>query len=135
MIVVDSSAWTQFLQPWGTAIHLTLRRLIDERADLAVTEIGVMEVLAGVRSEREREAVRSRLLALPVLPLRGLADYETAAELYRACHRAGETIRKLTDCLVAVPVIEAGATLLHDDADFDVLARHTPLRIEPVASQ
>jgi hypothetical protein len=32
-----------------------------------------------------------------------------------------------------VPVIEAGATLLHNDADFEVLARHSPLRLEPVA--
>jgi predicted nucleic acid-binding protein len=38
----------------------------------------------------------------------------------------------MTDCLVAVPTIEAGATLLHADRDFDALARHTPLRLEPV---
>jgi predicted nucleic acid-binding protein len=133
VIVVDSSAWVEFLQPWGTAVHLTLRRLLDERADLAVTEIVVMEVLAGARSEPERAALRSRLLALPVLPLHGLADYESAAELYRACRRAGEAIRKPADCLVAVPVIQAGATLLHNDVDFDVLARHTPLAVEPLS--
>lgn len=133
MVVVDSSAWIEFLKPWGTPVHRTLRRLLDERAELAVTEIVLLEVLAGARSEAERAAVRSHLLALPVLPLKGLADYESAAELYGACLRAGEPIRKLTDCLVAVPVIQAGATLLHNDVDFDVLARHTPLRLEPVA--
>jgi predicted nucleic acid-binding protein len=134
MVVVDSSAWIEFLKPWGTPVHRTLRRLLDERAELAVTEIVLMEVLAGARSEAERATVRSHLLALPVLPLNGLADYESAAELYSACLRAGEAIRKLTDCLVAVPVIQAGATLLHNDVDFDVLARHSPLQLEPVAA-
>ena len=45
--------------------------------------------------------------------------YRSAPDYALACLRAAS---------------EAGATLLHDDADFDVLARHTPLRIEPVAS-
>ena len=32
----------------------------------------------------------------------------------------------------AVPAIRADATLLHADRDFETLARHTPLRLEPV---
>ena len=32
-------------------------------------------------------------------------------------------------CLIAAPAIRAGAAVLHNDADFDVLARHTELRI------
>jgi predicted nucleic acid-binding protein len=67
-----------------------------------------------------------------MLPLSGLRDFEHAAALYRSCRTAGETVRKLSDCLVAVPTIRAGATLLHADRDFDVLARHTPLRLEPL---
>jgi predicted nucleic acid-binding protein len=45
------------------------------------------------------------------------------------CRAGGETVRKMTDCLVAVPAIEAGARVLHADADFDKLARHTPLEV------
>ena len=40
----------------------------------------------------------------------------------------------MRDCLVAAPVIRAGASILHKDRDFDVIARHTELRIEPVAA-
>lgn len=69
---------------------------------------------------------------LPVLPLCGLEDYEAAAQLYRTCRRAGETTRQLADCLIAVPAIGADATLLHAGRDFETLARHTPLRLEPV---
>jgi hypothetical protein len=59
-------------------------------------------------------------------------DYERAAALYRTCRRNGETVRRLIDCLIAAVTLRAGATILHADADFDVLARHTGLQVEPV---
>ena len=131
MIVVDTSAWIEFLRATESSTHHVVRRLLVEREELAVTEVVVMEVLAGARSPRQVHDLRATLLAFPVLPLGGLAGYEAAAQLYRACRRAGETVRRLVDCLVAVPVIEAGASLLHADEDFDRIARHAPLRIHP----
>jgi predicted nucleic acid-binding protein len=62
-------------------------------------------------------------------------DYEHAAVLYRQCRANGETVRKLIDCLIAaIAAIAAIAIrndvpLLHQDADFEVLARHTPLLV------
>jgi predicted nucleic acid-binding protein len=132
VIVVDSSAWIEFYRATGSPVHLELRRLLQERAEVASTEVVVMELLAGAPSESDANVLRDRLLGFPVLPLGGLAGFETAAELYRACRAAGDTVRRLTDCLVATATIRAGATLLHADRDFDLLARHTPLRIEPV---
>ena len=56
--------------------------------------------------------------------------YDEAAALYRTCRREGETVRKLIDCLIGSIAIRAGAAVLHDDSDFDVLARHTGLRVD-----
>ena len=47
--------------------------------------------------------------------------------------RSGDTVRQLTDCLIAVATIKAGATVLHADRDFDAIARHSELQIEPTA--
>ena len=132
MIVADSSAWVELLRETGSRPHLTLRRLLAEGGPIAVTEVVVLELLAGARSSSERRRLRSILLAFPVLQLGGLAGYEAAADLYSACRRAGESIRRVLDCLIAVPTIEAGASLLHADRDFDAIARHSPLRIEPL---
>jgi len=96
-----------------------------------VTEMVVMELLAGAGGADVR-ALRSRMLAFELLPLRGLRDFEQAALLYRTCRSAGEEVRSLTDCLVAVPAIHAGASVLHSDRDFDAIARHTDLSIHPV---
>lgn len=132
MIVVDSSAWVEFFRRSGSRVHRSLARLVRERAELAVTEVVVLEVLAGATSARQFGTLRAALVGFPVLPLRGLAAYERAAHLYQACRVGGEAVRKVTDCLVAVAAIEGNATVLHADRDFEKLARHTPLRTEPL---
>lgn len=129
MIVVDTSAWVEHQRATGSRVHREVARLLDERGQIAVTEIVVMEMLGGARDP----AKTARFLrGFAMLRLQGLADFEQAARLYRLCREAGETVRKLTDCLVAVPTIRAGATLLHADQDFEKLARHSPLKVLPV---
>jgi predicted nucleic acid-binding protein len=49
--------------------------------------------------------------------------------LYRRCRANGETVRKLIDCLIAAIAIRNEMRLLHQDADFDVLERHTELKV------
>ena len=132
MIVADTSAWVELLRGTGSTMHAAMHRLLTEGADLAVTEIVVAEVLAGERSDRQLAFARRQLLGFPLLRLNGLHAFEHAAAIYRTCRMAGETLRGLTDCLISVPAMEAGASVLHMDRDFDVIARHTELRIEPV---
>jgi len=110
-------------------IAARLRKLIERDEDIALTEVIVMELLAGARSGTGVRDLRSRLLSFQILPLDGLADFEEAGAIYRACRESGETLRSLSDCLIAVPVIRAGATLLHNDADFAVIARHSSLKL------
>ncbi|MBI4728668.1 MAG: PIN domain-containing protein [Acidobacteria bacterium] len=65
----------------------------------------------------------------PVLRLETLDDFALAASLYRQARRAGVTIRKTLDCLIAAPCVRAGAPLLHRDRDFDLLASCTALSV------
>lgn len=130
MIVADTSAWIEFLRATGSPVDRTLTRILEHRPDeLAVTEMIVAEVLVGARDDHHREHLRTRLLAFPVLTLGGLPGFEAGADLYRSCRRAGVTVRRLADCLIAVPAIAAGAQILHQDADFDQIARRSPLEI------
>lgn len=132
MIVPDTSAWIEYLRATGSPADVALTRLIDDHVELAVTEQIVMEVLAGGRPHQEVGRLESLMHTYEILSLEGLADFEEAAALYRICRTSGETIRNLGDCLVAVPVIRVGAQLLHNDRDFDAIARHCDLRIYPV---
>ena len=96
--------------------------------EIVVCDAVRMEVLAGARDESHLLGLRRLLARASVIPTRA-TDYEDAAALYRRCRRQGETVRKLIDCLIASAAIRAGVPVLHYDADFDVIARHTELRI------
>lgn len=129
MILLDSSAWVEFLRATGSPVHLRVRSALQEEAELASTDVVVMEILAGAGDEADRDRLRRLLYSLRFLPVEGPADYEAAADLYRLCRRGGETPRKLSDCLIAAVAIRNDAELLCDDIDFVVIARHAPLRL------
>lgn len=130
MILVDTSAWIELFRGTGHPAHLTLRHHLERRSPIVTTEPIIMELLAGTRDSAERSRLLARLVGLPRLTVRGLADFEAAADLYRACRGRDATVRKLIDCLIAAVAIREGATVLHNDRDFVVLARHTRLRTE-----
>jgi predicted nucleic acid-binding protein len=128
VILVDTSAWIEFLRDTGSEVCLAVDRLLD--ADLATCDAVSMEVLAGARDERHLLQLRGLLARATMLPTTP-ADYEAAASMYRACRTRGETVRKLIDCLIAAVAIRSEATVLHTDADFVALARHTALKLHP----
>ncbi|HET8741226.1 MAG TPA: PIN domain nuclease [Gaiella sp.] len=133
MIVVDTSAWIELLRGTGSPVHRRLRAALRGDEEVCVTEVVIAEILAGARTPQRTEELRGMLLGFTLLPLDGLDGFEQAAALYRACRWAGETVRSIADCLVAVPAIRAGAPVLHADRDFPTLARHTPLEVLSVS--
>ncbi|MFL5793055.1 MAG: PIN domain nuclease [Actinomycetota bacterium] len=129
MILADTSAWVEYLRATGSPVHLRLRKLIADEGDLVTTEVVMMELLAGETTPEGVARLRRLLGRFDLLAVEGLADYEAAAELHRRCRAGGETVRNLTACLIAAVAVRHGAALLHRDQDFDVIARHTRLRV------
>lgn len=127
MILIDTSAWVEFLRGTGSPACERVDALLGSR--IATCDPVRMELLAGARDEQHLSDLR-RLLARASVVQTASADYENAAVLYRACRQSGATVRKLIDCLIAAVAIRAGVPVLHADTDFDTLARHTPLRID-----
>ena len=124
MTLIDTSAWVEFLRATGSETHQAVRRLLEQDALVHTTDVVVMEVLAGARDSEHERRLRRLLARCDYLPVDGLASYETAAGLYRACRRAGGTVRSLTDCLIGAVALRVGVPVLHNDRDFDILARH-----------
>ncbi|MEZ5281749.1 MAG: PIN domain nuclease [Acidimicrobiales bacterium] len=126
MILIDTSAWVEFLRGTDSPTCVAVDGLLG--SDIAVCDPVSMEVLAGARNESHLASLRGLMAMATVLPT-GPLDYEHAAALYRTCRREGRTVRKLIDCLIAAVAIEAGVPVLHADADFTTLAEHTALRV------
>ena len=128
MTLVDTSAWVEFLRATGSDADLAVRELLEHDTAIHTTDVVVMELLAGARDDGHWAQLRRLLARCEHLPVEGLADYEAAAALHRTARQAGETVRALTDCLIAVVALRAQIAVLHDDRDFDVLARHCGLQ-------
>ena len=126
MVLIDASAWVEFLRDTGSTVCRRVDELLD--AEIAVCDTIRMEVLAGARDELHLQALRRLLARATVLPT-DAAHFEEAAALFRRCRRQGETVRRLIDCLIAAVAIRSGAPILHRDGDFDVLARHPELEV------
>lgn len=128
MILADTSAWVEFLRRTGSPAHLRLRELVGT-GELATTDVVVMEVLSGAHDESKLSELADLVAACELVPVEGPGDYEAAAVLYRACRAGGATIRRLTDCLIAIVAIRAGLSVVHRDRDFDAIAAHSALRL------
>lgn len=127
MILIDTSAWIEFLRNTNSPTCERVEEILAH--DIAVADPIRMEVLAGARSEQHLIRLR-RLLARGTVLHTNAGDYDQAAVLYRQCRSNGETVRKLIDCLIAAVAIRNDIAIVHLDADFEVLARHTVLVVE-----
>ena len=128
MILVDSSAWIEFLRGTGSPVDHRLTSAIDSEESLATTGQVVLEILAGARDEGQASQLSRLLGRCRFLPVEEPFDHEAAAALYRACRPEGTTIRRLPDCLVAAIAIRNEVSILHRDADFDAISRHSRLQ-------
>ena len=126
LILIDTSAWVEFLRDTGSRACNQVDALLG--TDIASCDAIRMELLAGARNQQHLKQLR-RLLAGTALIAVEPGDYDQAAALYRQCRISGDTPRKLIDCLIAAVAVRARIPVLHSDTDFDVLAEHTPLQV------
>jgi len=128
MVIADTSVWVDFLR--GTrAAHCERMALLLDDQSIALCDRVLQEVLQGVRNEREFGTLSTRLLALPCFNLGGYALALAAARNYRRMRHLGVTPRSATDVLIATFCVEEGHELLHNDRDFDFMARHLGLKV------
>jgi len=107
---------------------VTLQELIDKEEDLSLCGVILAEVLQGVRSDTDFIKTKEYLGDLIFLPMQQ-ATFIRSAEIYRSLRKQGITIRKPVDCMIASVAIEYDIRLLHNDRDFDHIAKHSKLRI------
>ncbi len=128
MIIVDTSVLVDYLRGNPTAVAERLAWLEKSGAPYAIPLLCCQELLHGARDEHEWDQLEQYLAVQRLLP--GNADLEqhrSAARIHFDCRRQGVTVRAPSDCLIAQQTMDADATLLHDDRDFDLIATVRPL--------
>lgn len=128
MVLVDTTVWIDFFADRDVPHVATIQELIENEGDLSLCGIILAEVLQGIRSDTDFMKTKEYFGDLIFLPMRQ-ATFLRAAELYRSLRKRGVTIRKPVDCMIASVAIEYDIYLLHNDRDFDHIARHSRLRV------
>jgi predicted nucleic acid-binding protein len=123
--VVDTSVMTR--------LHLpeVRRRVADLAVDnkLGRTFMTDLEIGFSARNGREWEQLN---LERELLPCVEIADvhFRRALEVQRRLAQAGSRGRKIPDLLIAAAAESVGATVLHYDTDFDLIAGVTGQQVE-----
>lgn len=128
-MVVDTSAWVEYLRATGSPADAALTDAVRASDDLGVPDVVRLELLAGAGTDVQVRDLQRLLGRFQAMPAASPADHETAAALYRAARRTGATVRSLLDCLVAAAALRTDSPLLARDRDFEVIARVSPLRL------
>lgn len=131
MILVDTSAWIEYLRGTGSDVHRRLAELIGSPVIVTTTEPVDMELLAGARDNEQEKAMRRVLAASINLSFDPVIDFDGAAAVYRECRRSGVTPRNLIDCAIAYVAIRHDAAVLAQDIDFARIAGVVPLELDP----
>jgi len=127
-VLVDTTVWIDFFADRSEPHVAALEKLIENEEDLCLCGIVLAEVLQGIRSEEDYFKTKDYLDDLVFLPMQQ-ATFIRAAEVYRSLRKRGVTIRKPVDCMIASVAIEYDIPLLHNDRDFDYMAKYSNLRI------
>jgi len=128
MVLVDTTVWIDFFGDRPQPHVAALQKLIEDDADLCVCGVILAEVLQGIRTDADYRKTKNYFDSLILMPMRR-GTYEKSAELHRSLRKKGVTIRKPIDCMIASVAIEHDLPLLHNDRDFDQIAKHSKLKI------
>lgn len=123
-ILIDSSSWIHFFNETCVAQHGFVASVLKE--DRGVTCGPVLtEVMRGARNDKERASLKDYF---SVLDYRDLLqeDFLDAADLGFSLRRKGLTVKTM-DLLIARVAMKHRLILVHDDGDFEFIARHAPL--------
>jgi predicted nucleic acid-binding protein len=130
VIVVDSSVWIANLRGIHNVAVFKLRAVSDNNSDrILIGDLIMLEVLQGARDDAHAARIEQDLRRFPIARMVDETLAIRAALNYRHLRAQGITVRKTIDTIIGTFCIDGGHMLLHDDRDFDPMARHLGLRV------
>ena len=121
MVLVDTSAWIHFLRPDGNATVRTRVEGVLRAGTARLCPLVRLELWNGAGGERERKVLRELERSIPELDINAEV-WGDARDLARRCRAAGVSV-PATDLLIAACAYHHGASIEHEDTDFDAIER------------
>ncbi len=129
-VLIDSSVWIDFFRGQIAPHTDRLRELITSGEDLCLCGHVLAEVLRGTRHDEQFRKIEKRFEVLEFLPMTA-PTFQSSADIYRHLRKQGITLKNAVDTFIAAVALEHDVFLLHDDSDFDLIAKEFPLKSFP----
>ncbi|MGN6340751.1 MAG: type II toxin-antitoxin system VapC family toxin [Ginsengibacter sp.] len=126
--IIDTSVWIDYFNAIINSKTDNVVELIKAN-EVLILPVILQEVLQGIRNDKLFNSIIETLVPLEFISYHQIEMSIGAASLYRNLKTKGVTIRKPNDCLIAAICIANNIPLLHNDKDFDNIAKHTSLKI------
>jgi len=129
MILVDTSVLIDFFKGENNNSCDKFRDILESAIPFGITSQIFQEVLQGAKSISEYKKLKKYLESQRFFhPKDSVATYAQAAKIYFDCRKKGITIRSTIDCLIAQVAMEHNVSLLHNDNDFEAIAKVVQLK-------
>ena len=128
MILVDTSVWVDYFNGQNTPETIILDQILGSE-EILLGDIILAEVLQGFRSDQDFDVALNALSKFKQASMLNPNLAIQSARNYRQLRKAGITVRKTLDCLIATFCIEHRVELLHSDRDFDPFEQHLGLPV------
>ncbi len=122
MVLIDTSVLIPILKDAKTAETEKFDEIVESGIPYGICNYVYQELLQGVRTENQFNLLKNYLDTQKFYGLRAEREsFANAAKMFYKCQKAGITIRKGIDLLIAQIAIENNLRLLHNDKDFTQL--------------
>lgn len=130
MILVDSSVLIDFLEGRENPPVNRFIDILDHDIAFGISPLTILEVLQGAATEKDFATLREYLGSQTIYDLAGgFESYAEAAKIFFDLRKKGMSVGSSMDCLIAQTAIEHALSLLHNDSDFDRIAKVSSLKV------
>ncbi|MGB9714817.1 MAG: type II toxin-antitoxin system VapC family toxin [Thermodesulfovibrionales bacterium] len=127
--LVDTSVWVKCFRGLDTSLKDRISSLVLEDR-VFVSEIIIMEILRGAKSDKEYNMLYQDFLALPQLTI----DHDVWEMAWKTAYknRKGGINVPMVDVIISAIAMRYKCTLLHSDKHFNLIAKQTGLKVMEV---
>ena len=130
MVLVDTSVLIDFFKGKDNIPCRKFHNVLESTIPFGITSQILQELLQGTKNINEFNKLKIYLESQQIFhPKDIIESYIQAARIYFNCRKKGITIRSTIDCLIAQIAMENNLSLLHNDSDFDAMARVIQLKL------
>ena len=129
MVLIDTSVLIDYFKDINNEPTRKFQSILDSGIPFGINSFIYQELLQGVKTEKAFQELKEYLDTQRFYRLKDEKEsFAEAALIYLKCRKKGITINSTIDCIIAQTALENNLLLLHNDSDFEKMAKVVDLK-------